>query len=69
MKLQNTYSLSEEILNSVTHGLELIMGLAVCIFFLVKESASTIYHSILSDFCRGSRENYQQPVGHIAKIL
>ena len=23
--------------------------------------------TILSDFCRGSRENYQQPVGHIAK--
>ena len=40
MKRQNTYSLPEEILNSVTHGLGLIMGLAVCIFFLVKGSAS-----------------------------
>ena len=92
MKRQNTCSLPEEILNSVTHGLGLIMGLAVCIFFLVKGSASdtwiapfslvlyligvccsyaasTIYHSILSDFCRGSRENYQQPVGHIAKLI
>ena len=23
--------------------------------------------AILTDFCQGSRENYQQPVGHIAK--
>ena len=23
--------------------------------------------TVLSDFCRGSRENYQQPVGRIAK--
>ena len=23
--------------------------------------------TVLTDFCRGSRENYQRPVGHIAK--
>ena len=40
MKRQNTYSLPEEILNSVTHGPGLVMGLAVCIFFLIKGSAS-----------------------------
>lgn len=40
MKRQDTYSLPEEILNSVTHGLGLVMSLAVCIFFLVKGSAS-----------------------------
>ena len=40
MKQQNAYSLPEEILNSVTHGLGLVMGLAVCIFFLIKGSAS-----------------------------
>ena len=32
MKRLNTYSLPEEILNSVTHGLGLVMGLAVGIF-------------------------------------
>lgn len=36
MKRQNTYSLSEEILNFSTHGIALIAGLGVCIFFLIK---------------------------------
>lgn len=36
MKQQNTYSLSEEILNFSTHGIALIVGLGVCIFFLIK---------------------------------
>lgn len=40
MKQLNTYSLPEEILNSTTHGLGLIMGLAVCIFFIIKGNIS-----------------------------
>ena len=40
MKQQNTYSLAEEILNSITHGIGLIMGLVMCIFFIVKGSIS-----------------------------
>ena len=36
MKKIGAYSLSEEILNTTTHGLGLLMGLVVCIFFLVK---------------------------------
>ena len=35
MKQPNAYSLPEEILNSITHGLGLAMSLAVCTFFLV----------------------------------
>lgn len=43
--MQNTkpvkaYSLSEEIINFSTHGAGLIMGLVVCIFFLVKGSVA-----------------------------
>ena len=39
--MQNTkplkqYSLSEEIINSITHGAGLLMGLFVCIFFIIK---------------------------------
>ncbi len=40
MKRINAYSLSEEILNCITHGLGLLMSLAVCIFFLIKGSGS-----------------------------
>ena len=40
MKQINAYSLSEEILNCITHGLGLLMSLAVCIFFLIKGSVS-----------------------------
>ena len=40
MKRINAYSLSEEILNCITHGLGLLMSLAVCIFFLIKGSVS-----------------------------
>ena len=40
MKRVNAYSLSEEILNCMTHGLGLAMGLAVCVFFLVKGTLS-----------------------------
>ena len=40
MKRLNTYSLLEEILNSVTHGLGLVMGLAVGIFFIIKGDIS-----------------------------
>ena len=36
----NIYSLSEEIINSVTHGVGAIAGLAVCIFFLIKGTAT-----------------------------
>lgn len=40
MKRLNTYSLPEEILNSITHGLGLIMSLVVCIFFIIKGDTS-----------------------------
>lgn len=40
MKRLNTYSLPEEIHNSSTHGLGLIMGLVVCIFFIIKGDTS-----------------------------
>ena len=40
MKRLNTYSLPEEILNSVTHGLGLVTGLAVGIFFIIKGDIS-----------------------------
>ncbi len=45
--MQNTkplkqYSLSEEIINSITHAVGLVMGLAVCIFFLVKGAESPL---------------------------
>ncbi|MBQ5893989.1 MAG: hemolysin III family protein, partial [Rikenellaceae bacterium] len=36
MKTQNGYSLSEEIVNSSTHAVGLVMGVVVCLFFLVK---------------------------------
>lgn len=36
MKGQNAYSFSEEVINSGTHGAGLLMGLSVCIFFLVE---------------------------------
>lgn len=39
MKKLQTYSLPEEILNFTTHGLGVLMGLAVCIFFIIKGSA------------------------------
>ena len=38
---QNTYSLSEEIINSVTHAAGLAMGLAVCVMFLTKAMTSS----------------------------
>lgn len=40
LKRQNTYSHLEEIINSITHGLGLVISLAVCIFFLAKGCAS-----------------------------
>lgn len=40
MKRLNIYSLPEEILNSITHGLGLIMGLVVCMFFIIKGNIS-----------------------------
>ncbi len=39
MKKLQTYSLPEEILNFTTHGFGVLMGLAVCIFFIIKGSA------------------------------
>lgn len=39
MKKRQAYSLSEEILNFTTHGFGVLMGLAVCIFFIIKGSA------------------------------
>ncbi|MBR5200016.1 MAG: hemolysin III family protein, partial [Bacteroidales bacterium] len=40
MKRLNAYSLGEEIVNCITHGLGLVMSLAVCILFLVKGTLS-----------------------------
>lgn len=37
-KLLKQYSLAEEIINSITHGVGLIMGLVVCMFFLSKSA-------------------------------
>ena len=36
------YSLSEEIINVSTHGAGLLMGLAVCVFFLVKSAGTPL---------------------------
>lgn len=38
MKKQNTYSFSEEIVNTTTHALGLAMALFVCIYFLMQSS-------------------------------
>ncbi len=38
--LRNSYSVTEEIINSSTHAAGLVMGLAVCIFFLVRGTAA-----------------------------
>lgn len=40
MKRVDTYSFSEEIINCITHGLGLLMGLGACTFFLIKASVS-----------------------------
>lgn len=48
MKTQNGYSLREEILNTSTHALGLIMGLVVCTFFLVKGAAYPSWLGIFS---------------------
>lgn len=48
MKQQNAYSLKEEILNSTTHGLGLLMSLAVCVFFLVKGTAADCWITTFS---------------------
>lgn len=48
MKRLNTYSLPEEILNSTTHGLGLIMSLVVCIFFIIKGNISDSWLTIFS---------------------
>lgn len=50
MKKLQTYSLPEEILNFTTHGLGVLMGLAVCIFFIIKGSA---VYSPFAVFCLG----------------
>lgn len=36
MKKQNTYSVAEEVVNTTTHAAGLVMGLVVCVFFLVQ---------------------------------
>lgn len=48
MKKQNTYSFSEEVINSSTHGAGLAMSLAVCIIFLVKSTALDTWVAPLS---------------------
>lgn len=46
----NTYSLSEEIINSITHGAGFFMSMTVCIFFLVN-GAYTDNLYIISSLC------------------
>lgn len=48
VKVQNAYSLSEEKVNTSTHAAGLVMGLVVCIFFLVKGCVSDSYVVIAS---------------------
>ena len=48
MKRLNAYSLGEEILNCITHGLGLAMSLVVCIFFLVNGSLSNCWITTFS---------------------
>ena len=40
MKKQNSYSFSEEVINTATHAAGLVMALAVCILFLVRSSGT-----------------------------
>ena len=48
MKRQNSYSLSEEILNFSTHGIALIAALGICILFLLKGLAAESWIVTLS---------------------
>ena len=48
MKRLNAYSLGEEILNCITHGLGLVMSLVVCFFFLMKGSLSDCWITTFS---------------------
>ena len=48
MKKLNSYSLGEEILNCITHGLGLVMSLVVCIFFLLKSTHSDCWITTFS---------------------
>lgn len=48
MNQKGAYSHSEEMINTVTHAAGLIMGLAVCIFFLIKGYASDSWMTLLS---------------------
>ena len=41
MKKRNTYSLSEEIINTTTHAIGLVMTLVVCIVFFAKSSGAS----------------------------
>ena len=48
MEKQNTYSVREEIVNTATHGVGLLMGLAVCTVFLVESIALHTWMAPLS---------------------
>ena len=48
MEKQNTYSVREEIVNTATHGVGLLMGLAVCTVFLVESTALHTWMAPLS---------------------
>ena len=48
MKRQNHYSVNEEIVNTTTHAAGLVMGLAVCIFFLVRGTVAGSWTVTLS---------------------
>lgn len=48
MKQQNSYSLKEEILNFSTHGIALLLGLGICILFLLKGLAAESWVVTLS---------------------
>ena len=48
IKQQKTYSFSEEVINSSTHAIGVVMGLVVCIFFLAKGVAADVPFAGLS---------------------
>ena len=48
IKQKNTYSFSEEVINSSTHAAGAVMGLVVCIFFLTKGIAAGVPFAGLS---------------------
>ena len=62
MKTLKLYSTSEEIINTVTHAAGLVMGLAVCVFFLVTGADSHIAALSLALYLFGVVSSYAASV-------